>query len=130
MEYYIKWVGFEYYECTWEPENNLDCKDMILEFENNTIEKINKSSKEAKKIKNNPKQTTSIGEENSVRLPLDRKKIIEKIISATNASGQLLFLIKWKDCILPDLLPAKDINLLYPRDVIHFYEEILNWPNN
>ena len=51
----------------------------------------------------------------------------EKILGATDASGELMFLMKWKDCNKIDLVLAKEAKEKCPKVVIDFYVRHLTW---
>ncbi|MCP9258359.1 Chromobox protein [Dirofilaria immitis] len=92
-EYYLSWKGFPSSENTWEPEENLDCPDLIQAFE--VQEKRTKEQKRAKSF------------EKAGRGFFDRGLEPERIVGATNSSGELELLIKWKGTDMADLVPAK-----------------------
>lgn len=183
VEYFLKWNGYDDVDNTWEPEENLDCEELIRDFEeklkqkekdkkkkdqpersrkrtlsNSTVTSCASSeagpSKEHRKTSspqpkkkadktdltdNNDKvddddddddEENSVTEEkenNDVSETNQADKVAEKIIGATDSSGQLMFLLKWKGIEEADLISAKEANLMCPQIVIKFYEERLTW---
>lgn len=140
VEYFLKWKGFPDSDNTWEPEENLDCPELIADYENKRKEK----EKEGKRRGNtssddfaSSKSTGSSAPGSTKKLRLDeplskprgfdRGLEPEKIIGATDASGELTFLIKWQGTEEADLVPARLANTRCPQVVIKFYEERLTW---
>merc|ERR1719244_433942 len=109
IEYYLSWKGFGPEENTWEPKENIDCPELIKAFEDSLKPK-----------KKNP-------EEIAKPRGLDRGLQAERIIGATDTSGELMFLIKWEGSEEADLVPARQVNVKAPQVVIQFYEERLAW---
>ena len=94
-EYYLKWKGYPETESTWEPVNNLDCPELIQEFEDNR-----KKAGDAKKRKSgvsspDKDKKRAKGEKQDGVRGFERNLDPEKIIGATDASGELMFLVKW-----------------------------------
>ena len=133
VEYLLKWKGFSDEEDTWEPEETLDCHNLIAEFlqSQKTAHETDKS--EEGKCKANS-DSEDKGEESK---PKKKKEESEKprgyarglepkrIIGATDSSSELMFLMKWKNPDEVDLVPAKEANVKCPQVVIFFYEERL-----
>jgi len=130
IEYYLSWKGFGPEENTWEPKENLDCPELIKAFEDKL-----KLKKEQGKRKSGAGGEEA-GEPPSKKLHptedmrprgFDRGLQAERIIGATDSSGELMFLIKWKGSDEADLVAARQANMKCPQVVIQFYEERLSW---
>merc|ERR1739838_845734 len=125
VEYLLKWKGYGDEDNTWEPKENLDCKDLIETYEKKRKEKTDKK-KEADKRKSGAGGDTASkkkkGDDDQPR-GFDRTLDPERIIGATDSSGELMFLIKWKGSDEADLVPAREANVKCPQTVIKFYEE-------
>jgi len=125
VEYLLKWRGFGDDDNTWEPSDNLDCEELISTFE---TARNNKSKSKNEKRKGGgggePKAKRKDGERSR---GFDRGLEPERIIGATDSSGELMFLIKWKGSDEADLVPAREANIKCPQTVIKFYEERLTW---
>lgn len=127
------WLGYNDTENTWEPETNLDCPDLIQTFEDNR--KKNEALKREKEAKTRKSTSTPPIENKAKKTKIEEKKQQgfdrglepERIIGATDSSGDLMFLMKWKGTDEADLVPAKQANGKCPEIVIKFYEERLTW---
>ena len=129
VEYLLKWKGYGDEDNTWEPRENLECEDLIEAFEKKRKEKSDKK-KEAEKRKSSASADSSSKKKKSDEdkpRGFDRSLDPERIIGATDSSGELMFLIKWKGSDEGDLVPAREANVKCPQIVIKFYEEKLTW---
>lgn len=52
----------------------------------------------------------------------DRGLEMTEIVGATNYTGDLMLLVRWNNCDELDLLPAAEVNIKNPAEVIAFYE--------
>lgn len=150
VEYFLKWKGYTEADNTWEPEENLDCPEMIKDFEDNLKKKkeggggggaaavltggggggADKKRKQSSTENESEVPSKKKAEEERPR-GFDRKLEPDRIIGATDSSGELMFLIKWKGCDEADLVSSKIANVKCPQTVIKFYEERLTWlPGN
>lgn len=125
-EYFLKWIGYDEKDNTWEPEENLDCPGLIEAFEKERAKKKEAERKRKLTVQSDGKAVKRKNEEKK-SLGFDRGLEPEKIIGATDSPGQLMFLIKWTGTDEADLVPAKQANVKCPQVVIKFYEEHLKW---
>uniref|UniRef100_A0A1A8H1Q9 Chromobox homolog 3b n=2 Tax=Nothobranchius korthausae TaxID=1143690 RepID=A0A1A8H1Q9_9TELE len=146
VEYFLKWKGFTDAENTWEPEDNLDCPELIEEFlrsapltedtedeqseqqfrpkEGMTEQDVELSSEQSNSSSGIPKQDD---EQSDAPINLSTYLEPECIIGSTDRKGELMFLVKWKNSDDVALLPAREASLRCPQVVIDFYEQKLSW---
>jgi len=127
VEYLLRWKGYGDDDNTWEPKENLDCPELIDAFEKaHSAKKAQKPGAEKRKSMagGEPKAKRPAGERPR---GFDRGLDPERIIGATDSSGELMFLIKWRGSDEADLVPAREANVKCPQTVIKFYEERLTW---
>jgi len=152
IQYLLKWKGYPDEENTWEPVENLDCEHLIATFEENRrkdkgqVREARKSAPrevETPLLEKRSRRTTpgrppkekSIEEDfdDAMKKPrggFERGLRPDRILGATDASGELMFLMKWLDSDEADLVPAKMANVKCPQIVIKFYEDRLTWHSN
>ena len=138
VEYLLKWEGYGDDENTWETESSLDCPDLLIKYERSLIEKQRKlsgkdnkrnSSKNSNSSQLSSDESTSF-EINKIELPNPNGEIVQQILGAQMANGELNLLIKFKYIPEPRFVPTKIANLKYPQEIIKFYEKCINWEFN
>uniref|UniRef100_A0A1A9VCE6 Chromo domain-containing protein n=1 Tax=Glossina austeni TaxID=7395 RepID=A0A1A9VCE6_GLOAU len=129
IEYFLKYEGYPRRHNTWEPLENLNCPNLIAAFEESL-----KNKKEGKKrhscVPNNEakiKEETVDDERNKAKVGFDRGLEPLQILDVTDSSGELMFLMKWSGTDEPELVPAKQANIICPQIVIKFYEQCITW---
>jgi len=137
VEYLLKWKGYGDDDNTWEPKDNLECNELIDEFEKQHAAKSKKKGAGAGPASSKKKKADSDEEvapqpakkdkKEEARNGFDRGLTPQSIIGATDSSGELMFLMRWKDTEEADLVPARLANVRCPQVVIKFYEERLSW---
>nr|XP_034370970.1 chromobox protein homolog 1-like [Arvicanthis niloticus] len=135
MEYLLKWKGFSGEDNTREPEENLDCPDLMAEFlqsqkiahETDKSEGGKRKAHSDSEDKGEESKPKKKKEESEKPRGFARGLEPERIIGATDSSGELMFLMKWKNSDKADLVPAKEDNVKCSQVVISFYEERLTW---
>lgn len=130
VEYLLKWKGFTDADNTWEPVENLDCPELIEDFEAKLLEANSPKRKlEATEVVHKKKKIASIETHEKDLQPrgFDRGLVPDKILGATDSKGELMFLMKWKNSDEADIVPARIANVKCPQVVIRFYEERLMW---
>lgn len=146
VEYFLKWKGFTDAENTWEPEDNLDCPELIEEFLRNThfyegneeeltdhfIPKEEMTEQETEiscmqQAQTVPSNSEPSDEQSDTPTNLSTYLEPECIIGSTDRQGELMFLVKWKNSDDVALLPAREASARCPQVVIDFYEQKLTW---
>merc|ERR1712088_239179 len=103
VEYLLKWKGYGDEDNTWEPKENLDCHDLMKEFEKNYAAKKTDAKRKTPVATSSASDKKKRGEGERPR-GFGRGLDPERIIGATDSSGELMLLIKWKGSDEADLV--------------------------
>lgn len=145
-EYFLKWKGYPDEDNTWEPSNNLNCKSLINAYENkkktlqgrkeNTVvgkENVGNTKQVKRKLAaagaggGGRKKVASSNAAKKRKSQIEDGLVAEQILAATEVSGEVYLLIKWKGSDNANLVPARDANISFPQMVIAFYESRLTF---
>nr|QEP99640.1 polycomb group heterochromatin-associated protein HP1-like protein [Dugesia japonica] len=132
--FFLKWEGFPDSENTWEPEENLECPELIKEFLKEQ-RKLKCAKKRKRLLSADSLNLEELPEEVIIKEPavkprgFPRSREPESILAAGMMNDQMMFLIKWKNVDMANLVSARRANIECPQVVIRFYENHLNWEN-
>ncbi|XP_046897185.1 chromobox protein homolog 3b isoform X3 [Hypomesus transpacificus] len=153
VEYFLKWKGFTDADNTWEPEDNLDCPELILEFlknlhltGENEVENLqvldpdiipkqeaDEQETEIQQAYSEQRDSTQADSQQAGEQPSEASNTLtthlepDCIIGSTDKQGQLMFLVKWKNSDEVALLSAREASARCPQVVVKFYEQKLSW---
>ncbi|XP_068624095.1 chromobox protein homolog 3-like [Battus philenor] len=132
VEYLLKWKGYSNEDNTWEPEDNLDCPELISAYEEARL----KREREAAPVVTETVEETPSTRKRSRRG--DKKKKIEeikkprglsrglppeKILAGQLFHGMLYFLVKWQGCLEVDVVSGHSLGKAFPDFVIEYYSQ-------
>jgi len=123
IEYLLKWKGFGEADNTWEPMENLKCSDLIKQYE----DKHDRKKKSQVSSSFNAKEKEISEKEYKPPTGVGRGLKPERVIGATDNGVELVFLMKWQDSDLADLVSNKEARIRCPQVLLDFYEERINW---
>jgi hypothetical protein len=102
-----------------DESSSFSCDIHISSFSNHSSTFLSDTSKDRKKDSGNDAIVEDTGSNSASKI--DSGKVPEKIIGANNASGQLMYLIKWKGIQIADLVPAEEFEQKYKKLVLEFF---------
>ncbi|CAH2085349.1 unnamed protein product [Euphydryas editha] len=130
VEYLLKWKGYSDEDNTWEPEDNLDCPDLISAYEEARLKREREAAvppevEEGHSTRKRAKRGDKKKKVEEIEKPrgLARGLQPEKILAGQLFHGTLYFLVKWLDCQEMDVVPGHDLGQAFPDFVINYYEQ-------
>ncbi|KAG5680621.1 hypothetical protein PVAND_010115 [Polypedilum vanderplanki] len=143
IEYFLKWRNYSDDDNTWEPAENLNCPDLIEDFENKllndeltvVVEDLNNGEENALEINVLDNEENLVyNKENTIKKEGNDlvmiEKIPEEVIGATDSNGQLEYMIKWKDVDECTLIPSVEAKEKCSKLLVDFFEKRLVWKKN
>ena len=111
VEYFLKWKGYSDSVNSWEPNENLNCEELIKQFES---------------IKKN-KPSTSIDFESSEE---SEQKVAQKVVAVDKLHDQIIYYVKFQGIEEPEAIKSNKATKLYPQLILEFYSTILVFKKN
>ena len=128
VEYCVKWHGFDDTDNTWEPIDNLNCNELIAEFEQNKTTPTTARQRAQRQRKTTPATpttttTTSAKKGDGFARGLKPKKVV----GVTQEAGQLYYSVEWVGQKEAELVASKVARVKCPQLVIQFLQSKLRF---
>lgn len=130
VEYLLKWQNYPSSQNTWEPEEHLNCPDLIAVFEESLSNRpkdekksIRKTMKIGSKSSKKTKSTETVKTDVTKKLELN----IERIVSVINENNVLYICVKWESVKDFEWIPSQIVHKKSPQLLIDYYERHISW---
>ncbi|CAH2040687.1 unnamed protein product, partial [Iphiclides podalirius] len=130
VEYLLKWKGYSNEDNTWEPEDNLDCPELISAYEEARLKRereaaltVTETVEETPSTRKRSRRGDKKKKLEEIEKPrgLNRGLPPEKILAGQLFHGTLYFLVKWQGCLELDVVPGHSLGEAFPDFVIDYY---------
>ncbi|KFD72293.1 hypothetical protein M514_15566 [Trichuris suis] len=121
VEYQVKWKNHPFGLPTWEPADSIKNLNLIADFEANRKKLVLGKSPRVSYRRRNKRYFQE--EKNGFQRGLKP----ERIISVTDITGQLEYLIKFEGSETPEFIPKQIANVQCPLLILEYYESLLRW---
>jgi len=128
LMFFLKFQGLDEADLITAKEAYVMCPQLILEFYK---EKLTWHDGDDATPPNKPRKRSTKSEKSDVNENgVAAGKVPEKILGATDSSGQLKFLIKWRGVEEGDLIVANAAHIMCPQLLLKWYEERISWTDS
>lgn len=122
VEYCVKWLGFAETENTWEPIDNLNCRELIAEYEQ--LSKTPRPPPRPKRATPQKKETTPPKRRGD---GFARGLKPKKVVGVTREAGQLFYSVEWAGQKEAELVAGRVAREKCPQLVIQFLQSKLRF---
>uniref|UniRef100_A0A5S6QC01 Chromo domain-containing protein n=1 Tax=Trichuris muris TaxID=70415 RepID=A0A5S6QC01_TRIMR len=130
-QYLLKWQGYTDEDNTWEPEENLDCKDLITDFETKYAARADESvvGSSCPPILR-PEGPIAAGS-NTVNLPnltgFERGMTAESVEGVIKVEGELKYFVKFRESEFEEMIPSSVVRQYCPNLLLEYFERSSKW---
>jgi chromobox protein 5 len=119
-QYLIKWEGYGEVFSTWEDEKNLNCPDVVAEFE----KKVEPAKREKLQSEEKREEDESFQEGDQItEVGLEFGDEIEEILNIQVINGQLTYYVSWKGKYALSYVPALIVGKVAREKVAEFFKD-------
>ncbi|KFD54312.1 hypothetical protein M514_04854 [Trichuris suis] len=130
-QYLLKWQGYPDDENSWEPEENLDCRDLITDFEANFAAKASEPVVSAASPPVLRPEGPISADSNSAHLGnltgFERGLTAESIEGVTKINGEVKYFIKFYGCEFEEMIPSSVVRQYCPKLLLEYFEKTSKW---